>query len=174
MGSLAEKQQVVEEIKNNLNHSQSVVIVEYRGLTVAEVTELRAKLRAARAEMRVLKNTLVKRAADEVGLSDIEGYFQGPTAWVFSPTDPVSGPKVILEYAKTHDKLIVKGGILQNRAIAARGVKELADLPPREILLAQLLGAMQGPLVGMANVLQGPIRKFGYALEAVRKSKEEA
>lgn len=172
MGSLEEKKQLVEEIKENFNRSKSVAIVEYRGLTVAEVTELRAKLRAAKVEMRVLKNTLVKRAADEAGLSELDSYLQGPTAWVFSNEDPVAGPKILLDYAKTHDKLIVKGGVLEKKAIALKGVVALADLPPREVLLARLLGSMSSPLTGMANVLQGPIRKFGYALEAYRKSQE--
>jgi len=174
LGSLAEKQQLVEQIKDNFVKAQSAVVVEYRGLTVAEVTELRAKLRAARVEMRVLKNTLVKRAADEVGLVELDSYFQGPSAWVFSKEDPVSGPKVLLEFAKTHEKLVVKGGILQNKAIEAKGVKALADLPSREVLLSQVLAALQSPMVGMVNVLQGPIRKFGYALEAVKNAKETA
>lgn len=174
MGSLAEKQQMVEQIKDSFTNSQSVVVVEYRGLTVAEVTDLRAKLRAARVEMKVLKNTLVKRAADEVGLAELDSYFQGPSAWVFSKADPVSGPKVLLDFAKTHEKLVVKGGVLQNKAIQAQGVKALADLPSREVLLSQVLGALQGPMVGMVNVLQGPIRKFGYALEALKNAKETA
>ncbi|MDX9871793.1 MAG: 50S ribosomal protein L10 [Clostridia bacterium] len=172
MGSLGEKKQQVEEIKQCLNQAQSAIIVEYRGLTVAQVTQLRAKLRSARAEMKVLKNTLVKRAADEAGLTGLDSYLQGPTAWVFSNEDPVAGPKVLLEFAKAHDKLVVKGGILQNQAIALNGVVALANLPSREVLLARLLGSMQSPLTGMANVLQGPIRKFGYALEAYRKSQE--
>jgi large subunit ribosomal protein L10 len=172
LGSLGEKKQQVEEIKQCLNQAQSAIIVEYRGLTVAQVTQLRAKLRSARAEMKVLKNTLVKRAADEAGLTGLDSYLQGPTAWVFSNEDPVAGPKVLLEFAKAHDKLVVKGGILQNQAIALNGVVALANLPSREVLLARLLGSMQSPLTGMANVLQGPIRKFGYALEAYRKSQE--
>jgi large subunit ribosomal protein L10 len=174
LGNLEEKKQVVEQIKQTFQRSQSVAIVEYRGLTVAEVTELRAKLRAARVEMKVLKNTMVRRAADEVGLAELEPYIEGPTAWVFSTEDPVSGPKVLLDFAKTHDKLVVRGGVLQNKAIAAQGIKDLANLPSREVLLAKLLGSMQSPLTGMANVLQGPLRKFGYALEALRTSKEEA
>lgn len=173
MGSLEEKKQLVAEIKDRFDQSQSVVIMENRGLTVSEMTELRAKLRNAGVEMRVLKNTLVKRAAEEAGLAEMDSYLVGPTAWAFGLADPVAGPKVLLDFAKTHDKLVVKGGILEKKIIAVSGVKALADLPPREVLLAQVLGALQSPLVGMANVLQGPIRKFGYALEAVRKAKEE-
>ncbi len=174
MSSLAEKKQMVAQIKERLEKAQSVVIVEYRGLTVAADTELRAKLRKAGVEYKVLKNTLVKRAADEIGVSGLDEYLQGPTAWAFSLKDPVAAAKVLLDFAKTHDKFKIKGGIMENKAFAAAGVKTLADLPPREVLLAQVAGAMQSPLAGMANVLQGPLRKFGYALEALRKQKEEA
>jgi len=174
LGTLEEKKLVVEQVKEKLNKSQSVVILENRGLTVAQATALRAKLRAADVDLKILKNTLVKIAADELGLSGLDDYLQGPTAWAFCMQDPVSGPKILTEYAKTNDKIAVRGGILEKKAISAQGVKDLADLPPREVLLAQVLGAMQSPLVGMANVLQGPIRKFGYALEALRKAKEEA
>jgi len=172
LGSLEVKKQIVAEIKEKLSQAQAVVIVENRGLTVAQVTELRNKLREAGVEFKVLKNTLMKLAADEVGVTGLDPYLQGPTAWAFSMADPVSAAKVITTFVKTNDKLAVKGGILENQAITADGVKALADLPPREVLLAQVLGAMQGPLVGLANVLQGPIRKMGYALEAIRKSKE--
>lgn len=174
MGSLAEKKEAVELIKERLQKAQSVVIVEFRGLTVAADTELRAKLRQANVEYKVLKNTLVKKAADAVGVTGLDEYLQGPTAWAFSLQDPVAAAKILLEFAKKNDKFIVKGGILENKAIAAASVKALADLPSREVLLAQVLGAMQSPLAGMANVLQGPIRKFGYALEALRKQREEA
>ncbi len=172
MGSLEKKQQLVAEIKEKFNKAQSVVIVENRGLSVAEVTELRSKLRAAGVDFKVLKNTLVKRAADDVGISGLEPLLQGPTAWAFSNNDPVSAAKILNTFTKTNDKLVIKGGVLENKVIDPAGVKALADLPSREVLLAQVLGAMQSPLVGMANVLQGPIRKAVYALEAIRKSKE--
>ncbi len=174
MDSLDQKKQTVSEIKDRFQKAHSVVIVEYCGLSVAELTELRAKLRAVNVDFKVLKNTLVKIATDEVGVSDADKYLQGPTAWAFSMQDPVSAPKVLLDFAKTHNKLVIKGGIIENKVFEQKGVKALAELPPREVLLAQLLGAMQGPLVGMANVLQGPIRKFGYALEALRKEKAGA
>lgn len=172
MGSLDEKKQLVSEIKERLSQAQSVVIVENRGLTVAQVTDLRNKLRTAGADFKVYKNTLVKLAADDAGITGLESYLQGPVAWAFSLTDPVSAAKVLLPFAKSTDKLVIKGGIIENKVFAADGVKALAELPPREVLLAQVLGAMQSPLVGMANVLQGPIRKMAYALEAIRKSKE--
>lgn len=173
MGSLEEKKQVVSEIKDRFTRAQSVVIVDYRGLTVSEFTDLRAKLRGAGVEFKVLKNTLVKIAADDYGVTGLEEYLKGTTAWAFSIKDPVSAPKIISEYAKTNKKLVIKGGVLEKKAIVEDGVKALANLPSREVLLAQVLAGMQAPLTGMANVLQGPIRKFVYALEAVRKQKEE-
>lgn len=173
MGSLEQKKQLVAEIAEKMSKAQSVVIVENRGLTVAQVTDLRNKLRAAGAEFKVYKNTLVNLAANEVGVTGLDSHLQGPTAWAFSFEDPVAAAKVLLPFAKNNDKqLVIKGGILENRVIGHNEVKALADLPSREVLLAQVLGAMQSPLVGMANVLQGPIRKMGYALEAIRKSKE--
>lgn len=170
MGSLEQKKQTVEEIRGKLGAAQSVVITEYRGLTVSQATELRSKLKEAGAELKVYKNTLVKIAAEQEGVSGLDEYLQGPTAWAFSMQDPVSAAKVLLSFAKTNDKLVIKGGIIEKQAFAASRVKALAELPSREVLLSQLLGALQGPLVGMANVLQGPIKKFGYALEAYRKT----
>ena len=174
MQSLEQKKQVVVNIKDCLNRSKSVVLMEYRGLSVGEITELRAKFRTAGVEMKVLKNTLVKLAADDSGVTGLEQYLKGPIAWAFSIEDPVAAPKVLVDFVKAHPKLVIKGGILEKKAINADGVKALANLPSREVLLAQILAGMQAPLVGMANVLQGPIRKFVYALEALRKEKEQA
>jgi large subunit ribosomal protein L10 len=174
LGSLEQKKQIVADIKESLSRAQSVVVAEYRGLNVGEQTELRAKLRDAGAEMKVLKNTLVKRATDEHGITGLDSYLEGPTTWVFSIEDPVAASKIMMEYAKTHKKLVIKGGILEKKVIDAKGIEALASLPSREVLLAQVLAGMQAPLSGMVNVLQGPLRKFVYALEALRKEREEA
>jgi large subunit ribosomal protein L10 len=174
LGSLEEKKQIVEQIKERFDRAQSVVILENRGLTVAQATDLRARLRDAGVDFKVLKNTLVKRAADETGITGLDPLLQGPTVWAFSLDDAVAAPKVLLEFTRTNDKLAVKGGILEKKIITEDGIKALAELPSREVLLAQVLGAFQSPLAGMANVLQGPLRKFGYALEALRKAREGA
>ncbi|MDD2400798.1 MAG: 50S ribosomal protein L10 [Clostridia bacterium] len=173
MGSLEQKKQVVESIKDKFTKAQSVVMMEYRGLNVGEITELRSKMKKAGNEMKVFKNTLVERAADDCGIMGLNKYLNGPIAWGFSLQDPISAPKVVSEFAKTHKKLIIKGGILEKKAIEEDGVRALAELPSREVLLAQVLAGMQAPLTGMANVLQGPIRKFVYAIEALRKEKEQ-
>lgn len=172
MPNIEEKSLVVSEIKEKLQRSSGVVLADYRGLTVAQATLLRAELRKAGVEYRVLKNTLVRRAADELGVEGLESYLKGPTAVAFSE-DPVAPAKILMDFAKVNKlkKFKVKAGLLEGRVIGADGVKALADLPSREVLLTMVVRGMQAPLAGMANVLQGPIRKMGYALEEVRKLK---
>lgn len=171
MPNFEEKAQVVTEIKEKFQESTGVVIADYRGMTVAQVTQLRAQLRKAGVEYRVLKNTLVRRAAHEVGIDGLDSFLEGPTAVAFS-VDPVAPAKVLSDFAKGVKTFTIKGGVVEGKVIDPEGVKVLADLPSREELLAQVLRGMQAPLAGMVNVLQGPIRKMGYALEEVRKLKE--
>lgn len=172
MAKIEIKSQIVSEVKEKLSRSKGVVLADYRGLTVAQVTKLRAQLRAEGIEFKVLKNTMVRRAANEVGIVGLDPYLEGPTAIAFSSEDPVAPAKILTEFAKIYKLLEIKAGVVEGKVIGQDDVRALAELPPREILLAQLLGAIQSPLVGMVNVLQGPIRKLGYALEEVRKLKE--
>lgn len=171
MPNYEEKQKIVDEIKQRFENSTGVVLADYRGLTVAEVTRLRAELREAGIEYRVLKNTMVTRAVNEMGLEGLEDVLKGPTAIAFSP-DPVAPAKILVEFSKKNKELEIKAGVVEGYVVAAERVKDLAEIPSREVLLAQVLAGMQAPLTGMANVLQGPIRKMGYALEEVRKLKE--
>ena len=173
MPNIEEKSQVVAEIKEKFQQSAGVVLADYRGLTVAEVTQLRNQLRQAGVEYKVLKNTLVRRAAQEVGVEGLEAYLEGPTALAFS-ADPVAPAKVLSDFVKTNKlkTFQIKAGVVEGRVVGPERVKDLAELPSREVLLAMVLRGMQAPLAGMANVLQGPIRKMGYALEEVRKLKE--
>jgi len=168
--NIEEKAQVVAEIKEKLQNSSGVVLADYRGLTVAQVTKLRKDLREAGVEYRVLKNTLVRRAAHEVGVEGLDPYLEGPTAVAFS-ADPVAPAKVLMEFAKANKTFTIKAGVVEGKVVTSDGVKALAELPSREVLLAKVLGGMQAPLYGLVNVLQGPIRKLGYALEEVRKLK---
>lgn len=172
MGSLDEKKVIVAEIKEKIDQAQSVILADYRGLKVKEVTELRSLLRKQGVELKVLKNTLVKIAADQAEVEGLDSYLNGNNMWAFSMADPTVAAKVLRDYAKTHPNLILKGGIIEKKAIDATGAVALADLPSREVLLAQVAGMLQGPIVGLVNVLQGPIRKMAYALEAVRAAKE--
>ncbi len=171
MLNLEAKKKVVEEIKDRLRKSQGAILTDYRGLNVAEVTELRAKLREAGVEFKVLKNTLTRIAADEVGLEGLDPYLEGPTAIAFGIDDPVAPAKILSEFAKTHKALEIKAGILENRVIDVKAVKALADLPAKEVLVAKVLGAMQSPLYGFAGALQGLLRNLVYVLDAVREKK---
>ncbi|NLY10148.1 MAG: 50S ribosomal protein L10 [Firmicutes bacterium] len=169
-----EKVVIVEEIKERLDSVQGAVIVDYRGLNVAAVTELRKQLRDAGVEFKVLKNTLTRRAAEEKGLDDLLPLLNGPTAIAFGYNDPVAPAKILNNFARTNPALELKGGLLEGKVLDVNGVKALAELPSREELLAQVVRGMQAPIAGMVNVLQGTIRNFVYALEAVRKQKEGA
>lgn len=171
MPNIEEKAQVVAEIKEKLQSSSGVVLADYRGLTVSQATKLRAQLREAGVEYRVLKNSMVRRAAQEVGIEGLDSYLKGPTAIAFS-VDPVAPAKVLANFVKTSKNFAIKGGVIEGKVVDMAGIRILADLPSREVLLAQVLRGMQAPLTGMANVLQGPIRKMAYALEEVRKLKE--
>jgi large subunit ribosomal protein L10 len=172
LGSLETKKQVVAEITKKFTDAKSVVITDYRGLNVAEVTELRSKLREAGVDYKVVKNTLLKIAAKEAGIEGAEEYFQGPTAVAFGLEDAVAPAQILSKFAKDHKNLEIKAGILEGNVIGLDQVKALADLPSREILLGQVASVFQAPIAGLVNVLQGPIRKLGYALEEVRKLKE--
>jgi len=172
MPNIEEKSLVVSEIKEKMQQATGIVLADYRGLTVAQVTQLRTKLREAGVEYRVMKNSLVQRAANEVGVEGLEPYLKGPTAFAFS-VDPVAPAKVIAEFVKVNKlkTLKIKAGVLDGKVIGPEGVKALAELPSREVLLSMVVRGMQAPLAGMVNVLQGPIRKMAYALEEVRKLK---
>ena len=169
-----EKVATVAEIKDRLERMEGLVIAEYRGLQVRDITELRRQARDAGVEFKVLKNSLVELAAREADIGGLEDFLSGPNAFAFGYEDPIPVAKVLSEFAKDHKALVIKAGVLEGKVISAQAVEDLAELPPREVLLAQVLRAMQGPVSGLANVLQGTIRKLVYALEAIRQQKEES
>lgn len=166
------KKQVVEEIKEKIEKSQSVVLVDYRGLNVDEVTQLRRKFREAGVDYKVYKNTLMKFAFKDTGYEDFNKYLTGPNAIAFGFDDPVSPAKVTNDFAKDNDKLEVKAGIVDGKIVELDEIKRLADLPSREVLIAQALGGLNAPIAGFANVLQGTIRNLVYALNAVKEKQE--
>jgi large subunit ribosomal protein L10 len=169
-----EKVASVAEIKEKLQNAASVVLVNNLGLDVARTTQLRKAMRQAGVEYKVAKNTLVLRAAKELGIEGLEGLLHGPTNLAIS-TDHVAAAKALKEFFKGDKapKIEVKGGILDGKVIDAKAVEGLADLPSREVLLAKVAGGMQAPLAGFAGVAAGVLRKFAYALEARRKQLEE-
>ncbi|MFZ5590641.1 MAG: 50S ribosomal protein L10 [Bacillota bacterium] len=171
MPTREQKQASLQELKEKFGTSQVAVMANYRGLNVAAMTKLRVRLRERGAELKVVKNTLALIAARENGIEGLEELLTGPTAIAFSGDDLVAPAKVMLEFARESKIMEVKGGLLEGKIIDAQGVKSLADLPPREVLLAQVLGGMQAPLYGFAGALQGLLRNLVYVLEAIRKQK---
>lgn len=176
MAVTSEKQAIVAELKERLTTAKGAVLTNYRGLTVAQDTQLRRKLREAGVEYRVVKNTMTRIAAQEAGVDDLVGYLEGPTAMAVSFSDPVAPARVISDFVKEHKlkTLEVKAGLVEGKVITADGVKALANLPSREVLLSQVLAGMQAPIAGLVNVLQGSIRNVVYVLDAVRQQKESA
>lgn len=170
----AEKVAEVELLAEKLGAVKSLVLADYRGLNVKSITQLRRELRAAGVEFRVAKNTLTRLAAQKAGVSGLDGLLEGPTALAFGTEDPVAPAKALSDFAKQNKALQIKGGWLTGAVIDAAGVQALADLPSREVLLAQVARGFQAPLAGLANVLQGTIRNVVYALDAVRVQKEAA
>lgn len=169
-----EKVAKIAELKELLTSSKCTVLVDFCGLTVAQDTELRRKMREAGVHYNVVKNTLLRIAAQEAGIEGLEPVLEHNTAIAVSPEDPVAVAKVVCEFAKNNDKLKVKVGILDGKVISAEEVKAVASLPPKEVLIAKVLGSMNAPITGFVNVLQGTIRNVVYALDAVRKAKESA
>ena len=176
MAITQEKVQSVAELKEKLSATKGAVLTNYRGLTVAQDTKLRRKLREAGVEYRVFKNTLTRIAAKEAGIEGLDPYLEGPTAIALSMTDPVAPAKVISDFVKENklQTLEVKAGLVEGKVIDASGVKALSNLPPREVLIAQVLAGMQAPIAGFVNVLSGTMRNLVYALDAVRQQKESA
>lgn len=176
MAITAEKQATVAELQEKLTQAKGAVLINYRGLTVAQDTKLRRKFREAGVEYKVVKNTLTRIAAQEVGIQGMDTYLEGPTAMALSTVDPVAPAKIISEFIKESklQNIEVKAGLVEGKVIDANGVKALANLPPREVLIAQVLAGFQTPIVGIVNVLQGTIRNAVYVLEAIRKQKESA
>lgn len=168
-----EKSGKVAELKDLLSSSKGAVLVDYCGLTVAEDTELRSKMREAGVKYMVAKNTFIRIAAKEAGIEGLDAYLEHNTAVAFSAEDPVAPAKILNDFSKDHKALEIKAGILDGKVIALDEVKALAELPSREELLAKLVGSMQAPISGLVNVLQGTIRNFVYTLEAVRQKKEQ-
>lgn len=166
-----EKEAVVREIQERFEKSKTVILADYRGLNVGEVTELRKQMREAGVEYKVLKNSMTVRAAEAAKIEGLEQYLVGPIALAFDYNDYVSAAKIMSNFAKDHKKLELKAGVLDGKIIDYNSVKDLAELPSREALLTQLAGMLQAPLRGMATVLSGPLRNFVYAVEAIRKQK---
>jgi large subunit ribosomal protein L10 len=169
-----EKVAVVAEVSEKLATAQAVLLTEYRGMSVGQLAALRRVLRPANAEYKVYKNTLVRRAAEEAGLGDLASQLTGPTGVTFVNGDAAAAAKALRDFAKTNPLLVIKGGALGTKIVSGTDVLALADLPSREVMLAQLAGAFQAPMAKMAGLLQALPRNFAYGLKALIDQREAA
>lgn len=170
----AQKAATVEEIKAKLTSSSAVILSDYRGLTVKEMQDLRTKLREAGGDVKVYKNTLTELALRELALPDMDEMLQGPTLFTFAVGDPVAPAKAIVDFARDHKQLEVKGGFIDRQVVGAQSVKALASLPSREQLVAKLLGTMNSPMSQFVRVLNGPAAAFARVLGAIAEQKQAA
>jgi|SRR5690606_9823681 len=168
-----EKAVVIEEVSAEIGRAQSIVIAEYRGLDVASVTVLRKTARESGVYLRVLKNTLVRRALAGTPFEGLSAQLTGPLIYGIS-ADPVAAAKVLADFAKSNDKLVITGGALPNSLLNQDGVKALATMPSREELLSKLLGTMQAPIAQFVRTLNEVPTKFVRGLAAVRDQKQAA
>ncbi|PSR21413.1 MAG: 50S ribosomal protein L10 [Sulfobacillus acidophilus] len=168
----AEKALVIAQTREELESSQGTVLADYRGLTVKQMGQLRERLAQSGVTLRVVKNTLIKRAADEAGIEGLDPYLTGPTAVACSPDDPVAAARVLAQAQREFRKMEIKAGILEKRAISADGVRELADLPSKEVLLGRVVGTLNAPIQRLAWVLNAPMANLARALDQIRLQRE--
>jgi large subunit ribosomal protein L10 len=171
------KQYKIDEVQHLTEKLKSVntfFITEYRGITVKENWELRDKLRAADAEYKVVHNRLMKIALDNVELTSCKEFFVGPVGVVFAKKDSAKAAKAMMEFAKAHEKLVIKAGIMDKALLDPAQIKALASLPPREELLGRLVGALSSPIYRLVRVIQGPVYGFVNVLDQIKKQKEAA
>jgi len=169
--NLEQKQAKVDEVRAQLGDAQAIVLAEYRSLGVGEMTALRAKARGAGIYLRVLKNTLARRAVADTPFAGLASHMVGPLAYGVS-ADPVAVAKVLHEFAKGNEKLVIKAGALPEQIMTPREVASLATLPPREQLLAQLLGTLQAPIAQFARTLNEVPARFARTLAAIRDQRQ--
>lgn len=170
--TLQTKSKKVDEIKEKIDKAESVVLVDYRGLNVAELTELREKYREVNVEYKVYKNTMMRFAFKDSGFEEFNEYLKGPNAIAFGYDDPINAAKITSEFAKKNKNLEIKAGIVDGKIIDIDGVMDLASLPPKEVLIAKVLGGFNAPIQGFANVLNGTLKGLVVALNAIAEQKQ--
>lgn len=168
MAHRPEKEQSIAQVKEALQKAKSVVLADNLGMSVSQTTKLRKELREAGVDMKVAKNTLIGIAAKDLGIEGLDKYLHGTTTLAFSNVDEASAAKKIRDFfaKEKAPKFVMKAGILEGKVIDFNGVKELADLPSREVLLSGVLAGIQAPLTGVVGVLNGLLSSFAYALDA--------
>jgi large subunit ribosomal protein L10 len=166
------KLEVVKELKEKISSANSIILTDYMGLNVAEITELRRKLHENDVDYKVCKNTLAKIAFNELEIEELDDQLKGPTAIAFSYEDPVSPAKVLIEYAEDNEKLTVKSGLVEGEFVGLEKIEELSKLPSKEELIAMLLRTMKAPITGIVRVLDGNLGKFVRVLDQIKQKKE--
>ena len=169
-----EKVETVERLQAEIARRPNLFLAEYRGMTVEQVTDLRVKVRKSDGAMRVVKNTFLRRAVAGTGQEPVTAHAKGPNALFLGGADVVELTKVLAAADREIQQFELKGGVVDGRAVTADQVRQIAELPPRAVLLARAIGSMASPLRGFVSVCQGNIRKLVYALEAVRQAKEKS
>lgn len=169
-----EKVAVVDEVRERLQSSTAVLLTEYRGLKVGEIADLRRSLHAAGGDYKIYKNTLVRFAVRELGLTDVEELLVGPTAVAFVDGDAAAVAKTLRDFSRTNPNLVIKGGLLGDKALSADDTKALAELPSREVLLARIAGGLAAPMQQFAGLLQALPRNLAYGLKALVDQKVAA
>lgn len=169
-----EKASSIAELRQKLSAARSAVLTDFRGLSVAEITELRTLLRKGAVEYTVVKNTLAKIAIQNTELAGLAVYFEGPTAIAISRGDPVAASKLLSTWGRARPTFVVKGGMVEGQVVGPAEIVALADLPPRAVLLGRVAGAFQAPLQALANVVAGPVRALASVLDHVRRQKDRS
>ena len=171
---IAEKQQIAEDLRDRLSRSAIIVLTDYKGLDVAAMNDLRRKLRAEEIEYQVVKNTLLIRASEDNDVALIKDYFKGPSAIALSYDDPVAPAKVLSQFAKENDKLEIKVGVMDGQVLDANAIQALAKLPSRDVLLGQLLSALNAIPTSFVRTIAEVPRNFVNVLAAIKDQKEAA
>lgn len=169
--AIALKQQEVNELQEKIGRAKVLVVADYLGYSVKQITDLRKKLFANGSEFRVVKNTLIERAVKGCGYEALTGHLKGSTALLLGFGDAVMPLKVLVKFIKDNEKGAVRAGVVEKSIFSGQELGEIAKLPAKDVLIARAIGGLQAPLSGLVNVLQGPIRKLVYALDAIRKQK---
>lgn len=173
MGDVTKKEEYVRSYQSKIEKAKVIVLTSCEGVRVGEMNALRKSIRATGAEMRVVKNTMVRRALRNLNLREVEPHTNGSTAIVFGYDDPVAPVKALFDFATTCKKFAFKGGVLEGKLLTINQLEGLSKLPGRRELLSMVASCMQGPLRNIVSVCQAPIRKLVYCLDALREKKEK-
>lgn len=169
--AIAEKQKKVDELKEKISRSSIMVISDYLGFSVKQITELRKKLHAEDAEYRVVKNTFIERAVASTAMEPLKDHLGGSSALLIGYKDAVAPLKTLVKFIRDNEKGKIRAGVMDENIFGDKELTEISKLPSREVLLSKVVGGLQAPVYGLVNVLQGSIRKLVYALDAVKKQK---